>query len=92
MKNITAAIPRASHHLEVHFDNGQRFHVDMRPFIKNGVSAALRDEAYFRAVKVEDGYIYWENGFDFCPEALFEYAEKEGVRIEDDRYTYSWTE
>ena len=92
MKSIIAAFPQKDHHLDVRFDDGARFSIDLRPFIKSGVSAALRDEDYFRGLQVADGYIYWENGFDFCPEALYAYAEKNAVRIKDDKYTYSCTE
>ena len=46
----------------------------MNPFIKTGVSSALKDKHFFNLVKVEDGYITWPNGYDFCPEFLYEYA------------------
>ena len=45
--------------------------LNIRPFIDKGISAALKDEAYFRQVKLEDGGgITWDNGYDFCPNFL----------------------
>ena len=44
------------------------------PFIKEGVSAKLKDLEYFRSVKLNEGYIFWDNGFDFCPNFLYNYT------------------
>ena len=74
MKNIVQAKPLDNHILHVQFDDGVIFDVDITPFIKSGVSHALMDRNFFNAVKVEDGYITWPNGYDFCPEFLYEYA------------------
>ncbi len=75
MKNIVAAQPLDNNILHVSFDDGVSFDVDIKPFIKSGVSNALKDKQFFSQVKVEDGYITWPNGYDFCPEFLYEYAE-----------------
>lgn len=61
--------------LSVWFNTGENFNVDIKPFIKSGVSNALRERTFFNSVKVEEGYITWPNGFDFCPEFLYEYAK-----------------
>ena len=74
MINIIAANPLDNNILHLSFDNGSSFDVDINPFIKSGVSNALRDKKFFNEVKVEDGYITWPNGYDFCPEFLYEYA------------------
>jgi len=74
MKNIIEAQPLDNNVLHILFDNGASFDVDIKPFIKSGVSNALKDKQFFNKVKVEDGYIAWPNGFDFCPEFLYEYA------------------
>lgn len=75
MKNIVEAKPLNNNILHVRFDDGESFDVDIKPFIKSGVSNALKDRQFFDAVKVEDGYITWPNGYDFCPEFLYEYAK-----------------
>jgi Protein of unknown function (DUF2442) len=74
MKEIIQALPLENNFLNVRFRSGENFEIDMKPFIKSGVSSALRDKAFFDSVRVEDGYITWPNGYDFCPEFLFEYA------------------
>lgn len=61
--------------LSVRFNNGEIFNIDIKPFIKSGVSSALRERSFFDSVKVEDGYITWPNGYDFCPEFLYDYAK-----------------
>lgn len=49
------------------------------PFIKSGVSKELKDSEYFKKVKVEEGYITWPNGYDFCPEFLYDHAQKNNM-------------
>ncbi len=68
------ALPDFSVHVQ--FADGLEKQIDLRPFIRGGVSAALNDWAFFQQVMLEDGGgIAWANGFDFCPEFLHEYAE-----------------
>jgi len=76
MKSITEALPLENNILHIRFDDGAIFDIDISPFIKTGVSNALKDRQFFNSVKVEDGYITWPNGYDFCPEFLYEYAQK----------------
>lgn len=57
--------------LEIEFSDGFRKVIDVQPFLGKGISAALKDEAYFRQVSLEDGGgIAWPNGYDFCPNFL----------------------
>ena len=57
--------------LSITFDDGLQKEIDFTPFIGKGVSAALRDEEFFKAVQIDSGGgIYWPNGFDFCPNYL----------------------
>ena len=57
--------------LVIEFADGLHKIVDIRPFIGKGISAALKDETYFRQVGLEDGGgIAWPNGYDFCPNFL----------------------
>ncbi len=78
MKNIVAAQPLDNNFIRVQFDDGANFTVDIKPFIKSGISGALKEKRFFEAVAVVDGYITWPNGFDFCPEFLYDYASKQG--------------
>ena len=60
--------------LSLTFNDGLQKYVDIAPFIKEGVSAKLKDLEYFRSVKLNEGYIFWDNGFDFCPNFLYNFT------------------
>ena len=68
--SVLKAIPHENFFLEIEFSDGEKKVVDIKPFIKNGVSSALKNKAFFNDVFVENGFISWKNGFDFCPEFL----------------------
>lgn len=70
--NVKSAIAIEFFFISVTFDDGLIKVIDMKPMIKTGVSAALLNTNYFNNVKVENGYITWENGFDCCPVFLRE--------------------
>jgi hypothetical protein len=71
MDRVTSVKPLENYLLEIEFADGFRKVIDIQPFIGKGISAALRDETYFRQVKLEDGGgIAWDNGYDFCPNFL----------------------
>ena len=71
---IISAKPLDNFYLEIIFNDSEKKKIDIKPFIKNGVSSALKNENYFKTVSVENGYICWDNGFDFCPEFLKNYV------------------
>ncbi len=71
MDKVISVKPLANYALEIEFSDGFRKVIDIKPFIGKGISAALRDEAYFRQVSPEEGGgITWPNGYDFCPTFL----------------------
>jgi hypothetical protein len=73
--NIIEAKPLDNSVFQIRFEVCETFKVDIKLFIKSGVSGALKDHLFFNSVKVEVGYITWPNGYDFCPEFLYEYAK-----------------
>lgn len=75
MKEILQVQPLDNNMLSVWFNTGENFNGDIKPFIKSGASSALTERTFFNSVKVEEGYITCPNGFDFCPEFLYEYAK-----------------
>jgi hypothetical protein len=74
IRNIIEAEAQDNDILIIRFDDGTIKRVDIKPFIRNGISAQLNDQKFFSTVKVKDGYIYWDNGFDFCPEFLYHHT------------------
>lgn len=74
ISHITNAEIVSDYLMKITFDDGESKTVDFKKFIKDGVSSELKDINYFKQFKVENGYITWENGFDFCPVYLKEYV------------------
>ncbi len=71
MHKVTSVQPLPGFMVELAFEDGLRKAVDIGPFIGPGISAALREEDYFRLVAIESGGgIFWPNGYDFCPNFL----------------------
>jgi hypothetical protein len=67
MDRVISVKPLANYLLEVEFADGFHKVINIRPFIRKGISTALKDESYFRRVMLEDGGgIAWPNGYDFC--------------------------
>lgn len=74
LANIVSVSALENQTIQVIFEDGFTKKINLKPFIKHGVSSLLNDESYFRKVKAENGYITWPNGFDFCPEFLRNYV------------------
>ena len=72
--SIINAIPLDNFFLEILFSDGEKKVIDIKPFIKNGISSELKNKDFFNDVIVENGFISWKNGFDFCPEFLKNYV------------------
>jgi len=71
MDKVISVKPLENYLLEIEFADGLRKVIDIQPFIGKGISAALKEESYFRQVTLEDGGgIAWTNGYDFCPNFL----------------------
>jgi len=71
MDEVISVKPWENYLLEIEFVDGFHKIIDIQPFIGKGISAALKEETYFRQVTLEDGGgIAWSNGYDFCPNFL----------------------
>lgn len=47
--------------------------ISLKPYIGQGISFALQDPDFFKRVSIDEfGGIGWENGFDFCPNYLYQ--------------------
>ena len=75
ISGVKSAIPLEGYKIWVEFEDGFNKAISLEPFIKNGVSAALKDHSYFKSFKIENGYICWDNGYDICPVTLREYLK-----------------
>jgi hypothetical protein len=62
-------------HLEIIFENEEKREFDVAPYLEKGIFKELKDESYFRRVKVSMGTIEWPHGQDFCPDMLYEQSK-----------------
>jgi hypothetical protein len=77
MEKIIAIKPLENYILWIKFSDNKDALINLRPFIKDGISAKLLEKSYFEKVNIDElGGISWENGFDFCPNFLREISEK----------------
>ena len=71
--------------LEITFSDGTIAELDFRHRVvgRGGVFAPMESLEFFRQVTVdrESGTVFWPNGVDFCPDAL--YAEATGKVISE---------
>jgi hypothetical protein len=62
---------KQGHTLELTFTNGEVGLYDCRPLLDFGIFKALKDEAYFRQVRVVNGTVAWPHEQDICPDTLY---------------------
>lgn len=73
MHRVIELCPLGGYLLQLRFDDGTVKVVDLEPYLGEGVSALLWDKDYFQQVEVDSaGGIAWPNGYDFCPNFLYE--------------------
>ena len=58
--------------LELTFENNEIKIFDVKPYLDTGLFAKLKDENYFKMVKISYDTIEWPNGIDIDPEVLYE--------------------
>jgi len=58
--------------LELTFENNETKVFDVKPYLNTGVFTALKDENFFKRVKVSFDTIEWPDGIDLDPEVLYE--------------------
>ncbi len=69
---ITHAEALADYKIKLHFEDNTQKTIDLKPFLKEGVSSALKEVSFFRQVKIENGYLCWPNGYDICAVTAYE--------------------
>ena len=63
--------PLENHRLRVQFENGEVKEFDVAPFLDKGIFKELRNEQYFRQVRVALGSVQWPNEQDFSKDTLY---------------------
>jgi hypothetical protein len=76
MNQVISIRPGENFKVFIEFSDGFSGELNVYPFIKGGISGKLKDPDFFRNVRVDEfGGISWENGFDFCPNFLYDYLQ-----------------
>ncbi|MDR0320896.1 MAG: DUF2442 domain-containing protein [Treponema sp.] len=65
--------------LELTFENNEVKIFDVKPYLDTGLFAKLKDENYFKMVKISYDTIEWPNGIDMDPEVLYEKGKTKNV-------------
>jgi len=73
---VKAVKPGTGYRLRITFSNGEKGVYDCRPLLDFGVFQELRDDAYFRKVRAENGTVVWPHEQDICPDTLYLDSEK----------------
>jgi hypothetical protein len=71
LPRVRSVTPRAGYLLELEFTSGEAGVYDCKPLLDFGVFRELRDEAYFRQVRVVNGTVAWPHEQDICPDTLY---------------------
>jgi hypothetical protein len=58
--------------IKIWFDNGEIKTFDLKPYLKTGMFAELKEKSLFNSVQPFLGSIQWSNGLDLCPDTLYE--------------------
>ena len=70
--SVTKVEPLSDYQLELTFENDEMRVFDVKPYLDTGLFRTLKDENYFKRVKVSFDTIAWPNGVDLDPEVLYE--------------------
>jgi len=57
--------------LELEFDNGEKGHFSMEPYLKYPVYFPLKDYQLFRTAKATMGFVSWNEDIDMSPDNLY---------------------
>lgn len=73
MHHVTELRVLETYLLELQFEDQTVKVVDLQPFLGQGIATELLDHDYFRLAEIDSGGgIVWPNGYDFCPNFLYE--------------------
>ena len=71
LPRVRSVTPVADHQLELEFTSGEVGIYDCKPLLDLGVFRELRNEGYFRQVRVVNGTVAWPHEQDICPDTLY---------------------
>lgn len=72
MNRIIDVKPLDDYKILVTFDNGEKRIKDMKPYLEKGVFKKLKDEEFFKSVKIAFRTISWGDEIDLCADSIYE--------------------
>lgn len=72
MREIVDVKVLPNYELLLTFDNNVKKIKDMKPYLNKGIFNKLKQEEFFKKVKISFGTISWEDGIDMCADSLYE--------------------
>ena len=63
--------PMPNYRLKVQFENNEIKEFDTTPFLDKGIFKELKDEVYFKQVRVAFGSVEWPHEQDFSKDTLY---------------------
>ena len=69
--NIKVAEPLPNYKLKIQFANNELKIFDVAPYLNKGVFSELKDEQYFKQVRVAYGSVEWPNEQDFSKDTVY---------------------
>jgi len=57
--------------LKIRFKNDEEKLFDVKPYLDKGIFSKLKDQAYFKQVRVAFGAVEWPNGQDISKDTLY---------------------
>lgn len=76
MREIINVEVLPNYELLLTFDNKVKKIKDMKPYLEQGVFKKLKEEEFFKKVKISFGTISWEDGIDMCADSLYETSKE----------------
>jgi hypothetical protein len=68
---VVSVKPLKDHRLLVEFTNGEQRLFDAAQLFGYPAFEKLKDESFFRLVRVAYGTVVWPEGMDYCPDTLY---------------------
>jgi len=68
---VMSAEPLPHYKLKIRFKNDEEKLFDVKPYLNKGIFSELKDQAYFKQVRVAFGAVEWPNEQDFSKDTLY---------------------
>lgn len=69
--SVKSVEPISDYKLQIQFENGEFKIFDVAPYLDKGIFVELKDQNYFKQVRVAFGSIEWPHEQDFSRDTLY---------------------